>query len=447
MGNGTVSCGAGVFKFGFQNQMPYGMNVYTSVDGQNFVLFAGVDGGEYQEACNSASLQGAYFYVVYDWENPTSASPKSTQTVGAIVSQNQYYLKVILAGGASIFSPPLALPSVASAPRKNAKGELIAYSVKGNTIVDQDGSTVTLKGVARPSLEWSPTGQSLSPIDVQNMKSFGANIVRLSLNQTFWLDTTDYPDYQTIVDQMIAFAFQSEMDVILDLHILAAPPLNQPAVQSPMANLQSPTFWQQVATKYAGYGSILFELYNEPFTPSGGPAVTPQIWNAGDGQNYAGMQQLYNAVRAAGASNVCIVNGLDYGYDLSFLSSTPSLLISGTNVVYGAHPYNFGGKQPSDWPTYFGFLIPSYPVIFTEFGNNTQGTYLQTSYIQSVLSYVDANSLHYTSWGWFPADLTNPWFPCVITDFGTPTPTPFLGALVQQDLQQHPGTSGARGGG
>src|SRR5438445_9801798 len=62
-----------------------------------------------------------------------------------------------------------------------------AYHVSGNTIYDPNGHPHLFRGLARPSLEWNPVGEFLSQGDYQLMASWQANVVRLSLNQDFWL--------------------------------------------------------------------------------------------------------------------------------------------------------------------------------------------------------------------------------------------------------------------
>jgi len=61
------------------------------------------------------------------------------------------------------------------------------YYVEGNTIYDAMDKPHLFHGVARPSLEWSPTGEKVSLSDFMLMKSWGATVTRLALNQDFWL--------------------------------------------------------------------------------------------------------------------------------------------------------------------------------------------------------------------------------------------------------------------
>jgi hypothetical protein len=66
------------------------------------------------------------------------------------------------------------------------------------------------------------------------------------------------------------------------------------------------------------------------------------------------MQTLYNTgtirnnrktnsqVRATGANNTVIVGGLNYAFDLTGIATYS---LTGFNIVYNTHPYDFGGKQ------------------------------------------------------------------------------------------------------
>ncbi len=105
---------------------------------------------------------------------------------------------------------------------------------------------------------------------------------------------------------------------------------------------QAPTFWSEVAQRYGNPTSpeysplVAFDLYNEPHN------VSDAVWlNGGKttdsvgGQTYqaAGMQQLYNSVRAAGSENLVFISGLNWA------STPPSTLVKGSNIVYAVHYY------------------------------------------------------------------------------------------------------------
>lgn len=336
------------------------------------------------------------------------------------------------AGGAA-GAPSSAVPAPrtgcqASAPPLVAPG---GYYVNGNTICAADGRAHQFRGVDRPSLEWSSTGEHLSAADFELMASWNANVVRLALNQDFWLADSPIhdPGYPALVDTAIAWAESAGMDVILDLHWSDGGVLGAcGGCQQRMPDANSVTFWTEVATRYRDDGRVLFELYNEPHD------VTWDIWrsggDSGQGWQAVGMQMLADAVRATGALNLVVIPGLDWAYDLS---GVPAHRIAGQNIVYATHPYNNRSKTRARfWDLYWGFLTDTDAVLVTEFGENS-GT-CAAEYGASVLAYADAHGAGWTAWAWFPGGCS---FPALILDWnGTPSA---IGAIVKERL----GSAGA----
>src|SRR5580704_2391811 len=295
------------------------------------------------------------------------------------------------AGAADTSAPPPA-DTGTTPPADTGTSAPNGYTVRGPTIYDSTGAPHLFHGVDRPSLEWSTTGQwnggNLIPAsDFALMASaWKANVVRISLNQDFWLSGAKLynSSYQATVQAAVTNAEAAGMDVILDLHWSdcgnlgvtqtesAVPGNNNPSVsgQQVMADTNSVTFWTQVATLFKTDAHVLFELYNEPNTISG-----PEWLSGGNSQGNCptvGMQALYNAVRVtAGAPNLVIIGGLDYAYDLSVVAIYP---VQGTNIIYATHPYNEGDKQMASsgsgmgWDAAFGYLTATVPVMITEFG-------------------------------------------------------------------------------
>lgn len=315
----------------------------------------------------------------------------------------------------------------------------IILKVNGDQIVNDRGDSILIKGLVRPSLEWSATGQFLSTQDLSNIanwKSGGSiadsNVIRLDLYQGYWLNSgpvTQIGSYKQIINAIVYYSVQLGMAVILDLHWTNA------GYQSPMANHDSITFWQQVAADYKDFGTVMFELYNEPY------GITTDVWLNGDG-TYAGYQQLYDAVRGTGAQNICIVGGLDYAYDLSFVNE--SFKVAGTNIVYCSHPYNDKGQpgytgEGGTFDQNYQGIIGNFPLIFTEFGVN-QASYFPTGYQQiysSILEYVNAHKVNYSGFAWWVQE-GNPQFPALIQDWNG---TPLYGGIdIHDDMVANPGT-------
>ena len=335
-------------------------------------------------------------------------------------------------------SPPSPFPNAPLATPAEYPGtnRRIWLRTKDGKIVNDQGKVVVLKGLARPSLEWNRQGQYLSQSDIAAMRKWGANVIRIALNQAFWLDSgprESMGSYKQIVDAMIYYAIKLEMAVILDLHIIRP---TTPVQQDNMANVASIRFWQDIAKTYADFGTVLFELYNEP------NAITNEQWlNGGDnprpptGQGpYVGYQQLYNAVREAGAKNICIVAGTRFGYDLSFVNS--GFRVQGVDIVYCAHPWQPRGTAEDPLDRNFAGLRGEFPVIFTEFGWNGWGKY-NADFYKYLISYMNEHGFHYTGWGWW-VEANNPAFPCLIDDW---TGTPINGGkIIHDDIQRNPGT-------
>lgn len=310
----------------------------------------------------------------------------------------------------------------------------IVLSVSGPNIVNDKGKTILLKGLVRPSLEWNNQGQYLSVTDVQNMRNWAnSNVLRINLNQDYWFASapaTTKGSYKQIINALVYYAIQNNMAVILDLHWINGRQIN-------MADKQSIIFWQQVAWDYKDFGTVMFELYNEP-------AVDKNVWLNGNSQ-YAGYQQLYDAVRGTGAQNIVIANGSDWGYDVSFVND--SFKIKGANIVYGSHPYcekgadNYKGPGGSLANNFKG-ILGKYPIIMTEFGVN-QSSYYPNNYqaiYQRNLDYINSNNISYTGFAWWvdsdPQRVNA--FPDIIKDWnGTPLNG---GILIQNDMKAKPGT-------
>lgn len=284
-------------------------------------------------------------------------------------------------------------------------GGISGYTVSGNKLKDPTGAQVTIRGMCRPSFEWNAVGEHASYDDYALMRNkWGANAVRISLNQDFWLAGSSYA---VTIDQQITWIRQLNMGVILDLH------WNNGAQQN-MADRNSITFWKSVATRYKGNAWVMFELYNEPRD------ISWDQWRNGD-SSYAGMQNMYDAVRLVGAENTVIVGGLNWAFDLSGIATHA---LDGYNIAYATHPYDYPGKQMIDWPAAFGFAAARYPIIMTEFGQ-----YCATNtYVVDLMNYVETLGIHWTAWAWYVQGCA---FPSIISDW-TGTPYPGVGETVKR---------------
>lgn len=303
------------------------------------------------------------------------------------------------------------------------------YSVSANQILDPFGNVYYIHGVDRAGYEFSHTGDGhFTQADFDNIAAWNANTVRIATNQDYLLsDSSCYdPNYLGRLAAAVTAANNDGMNVIFDLHWSDAGVAGICANgQKNMADQRSLTFWQIMADQFRDNPTVFFELYNEPH------GIPWDCWLNGC-DNWVGMQQLYDTVRNEGFNNLVIIGGLNFAYDLTGI---PTHRLNGFNIVYATHPYDFPGKQPENWPSGFGFLTATDPVIATEFGafNCT------ADYVQAALDYFDApdgdpgRRMSWTGWAWNAPGSCG--FPSLIQDWnGTPS---IMGQLEFERLQSY----------
>ena len=322
------------------------------------------------------------------------------------------------------------------------------FSVIGNQIFDPATcAPILFRGATRPSLQWHWGGDDRF-VDVDKdfmaMRTWGVNLVRIPVSQTFWVPGTKQYDagYKPRVIDAVKKARATGLTVIVDLHAADRGDVNYAKVpdgqQMPDVNISLP-FWKDVAATFKDDGGVIFELYNEPHDidwntwKNGGPIASGPTYVGGpyaDGYMSVGMQQLYDAVRATGATNLVLVNGTHWGY---FLNGVPQNRISGYNIIYGAHPYDWPDKQAETWEESFGALAATDPVVISEFGAYDCS---RLFYYNQVLDYADRKGMSWIAWAWWtPPAVSSTYtaeqrqfdickFPALITDWnGTPSPS------------------------
>ncbi len=346
------------------------------------------------------------------------------------------------------------------------------YKVQGNSVLGSDGKPYLFHGVGRDGLEFICTGPAY--LDTPHLALMGApipngisggtywygNTVRLPLSEDFWLhgfaaQNCTPAQYQGIVKSTVDALTSLKLNVILDLQWTDAGGQysnNDGGGSFQVADNDSVLFWTQVAKIYSGYSNVLFELLNEPH-PHASSVPNQNTWacwqngcqitsdssiqgvcNCAPSYPGVGMQTLVNTVRGTGATNLVLVAGLNWGYDLSQLSSFP---ITGSNIVYDTHPYPYTGKMPQDWNAAFGYLTATAPVMSAESGQYD----CNSDYMSQLLAYFDAHNMGWTAWSWY--DVGNAQsvcgYPQLISDYNG-TPAANMGTYVHQHLLSY--TSG-----
>jgi Cellulase (glycosyl hydrolase family 5) len=309
-----------------------------------------------------------------------------------------------------------------------------ALHIAGNQIANVANLTLTAHhGVDRMGGEYScPYGNTFDgPVDqasVTAMRSWKVSIVRLPMNEDCWLGINGYPaggltatQYRQAFVNYVNLLNQNGITVILDLHWNNSG-TNKATGQEPMPDRDhAPAFWTSVANTFKSNSSVMFDLYNEPYTTSW------SCWKNGStaanaspctdvGFAVAGMQTLVNTVRATGATNIIMLGGLAYSNDLSqWLTYKPSDPLG--KLVASAHIYNFNTcNNTSCWNAQIAPVAAKVPVIVGELGEND----CASGFISTLMSWLDAHKIGYLAWTWNPYNCSST--PSLITSYtGTPT--------------------------
>jgi endoglucanase len=351
-------------------------------------------------------------------------------------------------------APPAAAPppppGPPPAPPAEAPGVLAPLTVSANQIV-RDGNPFRFHGVNRDTLEWGPSNWGgcggdghFTDRDFDLIRAWKVTAVRLPLSQAGWLGRRcSAGQYAGWVDAAVAKANARGMYAILDLHwsdVQGRAPCDAGCLtgQQNMPDADSLVFWRAVAARYANRPGVVFGLYNEPHDVSwscwrDGGCTTTSSASTGSVTTYkaVGMQQLVDAIRAAGASNLVLAGGLDWAYDLSGIGKGYAL--HGANIAYDTHVYTLWHAATGDWDEHFGALTSRYPVVSTEFGSAD----CSSDASERLLRYFDApmgkpaNRMSWTIWSWNnPGSCTQP---SVIADWNG-TPMGGQGQVIKQAL-------------
>ncbi len=333
--------------------------------------------------------------------------------------------------------------------------------INGNQIVNASGCTVRLHGVNVSGLEYSPTGDggtgrpttTISGVTMTDyvtiiteaVQVWHANCIRLPINQDYWFgctangQTPNQTAYRAMIQAVINYCSNNNVYLDLDLHwssqaSAASAPCGAgwggSASQQPMPDANAVTLWQSISGVYGNNPAVLFDLYNEPY-----PTTWAILKNggtvAGTSGNFTspGLQAIVNAVRTAGANNICLIGGLGYSYDLSPLATAGNALTqaSGNGILYTSHIYNNKGVTAGGWDPYVTTITNNYPVFIEEFGASNSDP---ANWDTQTLAWINGSnnrSYTYSALAWcFSSDVG----PTLLTSFsGYPT-TSYHGAPV-----------------
>jgi endoglucanase len=289
-----------------------------------------------------------------------------------------------------------------------------AVSVDGSVLVDGSGDPIRLRGVNRSGAEYMCVqGYDVfdGPVDdaaIAAIASWQVNAVRVPLNEQCWLGVNGIPDVFTGTayrDSIAAFVERLNdhgLAVILDLH-WSAPDTVIADGQNPMPDRDhSPAFWGQVAERFGDNPSVLFDLFNEPYPDDN--TDSDEAWRcwrdggqcAGIDYEAAGMQELVDTVRAAGAINVILLGGVQYSARLSrWLEFAPTDPLD--RLAASWHVYDFSWcSSRSCWDAEADPVADAVALVLGELGQDDHGS----AFVLALMEWMDARDGSYLAWVW-----------------------------------------------
>jgi hypothetical protein len=298
-----------------------------------------------------------------------------------------------------------------------AAASVSGIHISGNQLVNSAGSVVTLHGVDRSGTEYmcvQNDGIFDGPSDaasVAAMASWGINAVRIPLNEDCWLGIDGVAAaysgaaYQSAVEAYVSLLHRYGMYAILDLQWTAPGAVEATYQENLPDYTNSVPFWASVATAFKSDPATIFDLFNEPNNigivgcVAGAPAGCATAVSeaaAGNGEGaiwwcaYAGtgcitnqnsakfgdwqiasMQDMIDAVRGAGASNVAMVGADQYANDPSqWLASVPTDPDHQLAMSFHVYNFNYPCVTVSCWNSELLPIAAQYPIITGEIGES-----------------------------------------------------------------------------
>lgn len=254
----------------------------------------------------------------------------------------------------------------------NLHGKL---SVKDGKIVDKKEKEFLIQGISTHSI--SEFGDYINIDTFKTLRDeFNVNTIRVAMYTEANLGYTK--DLHQKVNQAVNYATELGMYVILDWHILgdSNPNINKESAKE---------FFSEMATNYAEYDNVLYEICNEP----NGDDVT---WDVV--KEYA--NEIIALIRNIDKDGIIIIGTPNYCRDLDSVIDNQ---IAGDNLLYAFHFYS-ATHQSEERDVLKSAVDKKLPVIVSEFGLSTAdgNGELNKEEAENWLNYLRKNKIGYVCW-------------------------------------------------
>ena len=402
-----VSADGGVFAFGDASY--YGTMSATRLNKPIVGMAASADGRGYWLVSANGGVfafgDASYYGGVTKQRGPRIAALVPIKNGYYLVTSARHWVKF---GGSSTAPVPEVVGNQLLNRENGQPLRLLGLDASGT-----ESACIEDKGFA-----WGASDAT----EAATIAAWSADVVRVPLNEDCWLGINGAPPgysgtaYQDMIAQWVQAINAAGMVAILDLHV-SAPGQVVATGMWPMADQDhSVTFWSQVAARFSSDPSVIFDLFNEPSLGNADPTAADwSCWLNGCSSSYdnvtyqvAGMQELLDAVRAAGATQPVMVGGLNYAGDpcgiydwggnggncawLAYEPTDPE-----HQLIDSFHTYNWTACTTlSCWDSGVLPVAARVPVVTGELGEDD----CSAGYIDTYMQWADQHDISYLAWNW-----------------------------------------------
>jgi endoglucanase len=277
---------------------------------------------------------------------------------------------------------------------------LSQITVEGNKFTTEEGKEIVFRGLNTSDPDKLERQGHWNKDYFQEMRKWGANIVRFPVHPTAWR-ARGKEEYLQLLDQGVTMAAEEGMYVIIDWHSIGN--LKNEMYQSPMYETtikETYEFWRTMSDHFQGNTEVVFfELFNEP------TLIQNQLGTCSWTEWKELMEEIIVIVRANGSKAIPLVAGFNWAYDLREVAENP---IDAEGIAYVSHPYPQKRKKPWEekWTADWGFVAEKYPLILTEVGFSgpeEKGAHRPVisdeSYGEAITEYCNERGISYVVWG------------------------------------------------
>jgi hypothetical protein len=236
------------------------------------------------------------------------------------------FLFAVLSLNYNIFAQPTVFPQ--------------KFHIKGNSALDESKKPFVFKGISMRD----PVGMNTGSARFQNecvpfneklfakIQDWGANTVRFPVLPFFWKMQGKNHTLKSL-DQAVEWAEKHKLYVVISYQATGWPSTDNPSDQSSRTTVEElHTFWNEVSKHFKGNKVVaMYELFSEPVTKEF-VKISEKNWI--DWTN--NMALVVDLIRKNDPEAVCLVSGLSWARDISFVAGYP---IEMENVGYSVHPY------------------------------------------------------------------------------------------------------------